>query len=52
MGTAGHEMFVSDPVSHSFKNRSARFALSECQQLDGPCLSNLKLADMMETGTP
>ena len=44
-----HEMFISDPVSYLFKNADPRGSLSaNVSNSTVRCLSNLRLADMME----
>jgi regulator of protease activity HflC (stomatin/prohibitin superfamily) len=44
-----YEMFISDPVSYLFKNADPRGSLSaNVSNSTVRCLSNLKLADMME----
>jgi regulator of protease activity HflC (stomatin/prohibitin superfamily) len=45
-----YEMFVSDPVSYLFKNADPRGSLrSNVSNASVRCLSNMKLADMLET---
>lgn len=45
-----YEMYVSDPVSYLFKNTDPRGSLSaNVSNATVRCLSNMKLADMMET---
>src|SRR5919204_1852512 len=44
-----YEMFISDPVSYLFKNADPRGSLAaNVSNSTVRCLSNLKLADMME----
>jgi uncharacterized membrane protein YqiK len=45
-----YEMFVSDPVAYLFKNTDPRGSLrANVSNTTVRCLSNMKLADMLET---
>src|SRR5207253_2240259 len=45
-----YEMFITDPVAHVFRNTNPRGSLSaNVSNATVRCLSNMKLADMLET---